>query len=74
MICTRCDGMGFLNIEQLPDWLIQHYTATGDHLAVTNWIESEANHDVCVCDCCGDGERWHGYPGLHGPGEPCDCA
>ena len=32
-------------------------------------------HDVQVCDCCGDGKGdWHGEPGEHGPGEPAECA
>lgn len=22
-------------------------------------------HDVQVCDCCGNGEDWHGQPGAH---------
>lgn len=22
-------------------------------------------HDVSVCDCCGNGEDWHGTPGEH---------
>lgn len=25
----------------------------------------ECVHDVQVCDCCGDGESWHGQPGAH---------
>lgn len=41
--------------------------------------EDELNHDVQVCDCCGDGESWYGTPGEHygpddppGPGGPYD--
>ena len=28
-------------------------------------------HDVQVCDCCGDGSEWYGTPGEHyGPDDP----
>ena len=30
------------------------------------WISSHDNHDVQVCDCCGDGNnKWYGEPGSH---------
>ena len=33
--------------------------------------DDELHHDVEVCDCCGDGESWHGEPGEHyGPDDP----
>ena len=64
-ICTRCDGTGFLNAEQLPDGLRELGTE-----AVRNWIHSNES-DVQVCDCCGDGDGWYGEPGEHyGPGDP----
>lgn len=25
----------------------------------------ETQHDVSVCDCCGDGEGWYYKPGVH---------
>jgi hypothetical protein len=29
------------------------------------------DHDVTVCDCCGDGEEWYGVHGEHyGPEDP----
>jgi len=35
------------------------------HDMVKKWIEAETDHDVQVCDCCGNGEDWHGAPGAH---------
>jgi hypothetical protein len=35
------------------------------HAAVSNWIAHNNDHDVSVCDCCGDGEDWYGVPGEH---------
>jgi len=58
--CTRCEGTGFLNIDQLPD-KIDGY----DQDAVLKWVRANNGHDICVCDCCGDGESWYGVPGEH---------
>lgn len=60
-MCTRCGGSGFLNIHQIPHLDIED----GDTEEVLKWIEKHADHDVTVCDCCGDGENWHGKPGEH---------
>jgi len=35
------------------------------HDMVLKWIAAEENHDVSVCDCCGNGEDWHGIAGEH---------
>jgi len=81
--CTRCGGTGFLNVEQIPESAVD----CGDSAAILLWVESHGDHDVAVCDCCGDGENWHGIPGEHyndddppGPGGPyayngglCEC-
>lgn len=86
--CTRCDGTGFVNADQIPEDVL----AKG-HEAVREWIDELAAKrirnpcychtsppchscieyvtDVAVCDCCGDGEEWHGTPGEHyGPDDP----
>ena len=85
--CTRCEGTGFLNIEQVPADI-----DCSDTDAVLGWMDDrddqinqlscschlnppcpkcELLHDVQVCDCCGDGENWHGTPGEHyGPDDP----
>lgn len=63
--CTRCEGTGFLNIEQVPDGLRDQGTEP-----VINWIHSHET-DAQVCDCCGDGDGWYGEPGEHyGPNDP----
>lgn len=60
MICTRCDGTGFLNIEQ-----VDADVDTSDVGKVLEWIVSHKDHDVCVCDCCGNGESWYDVAGQH---------
>jgi hypothetical protein len=82
MICTRCQGTGFLNIEQLPEELqegtqksafnylgkeIKYKVIKTDdwHTLVFKWIHNHSEHDVSVCDCCGDGEYWYGMAGEH---------
>jgi len=61
MTCTRCDGTGFLNIFQIND----------DNLidkgikAIMEWMQEHDDHDVMICDCCGNGEDWYGDPGEH---------
>jgi len=70
--CTRCDGTGFLNLHQVDDTTLDRFDQTGDHQIILDWIAANSCHDVSVCDCCGDGEVWHGTPGEHHPedGEP----
>jgi hypothetical protein len=58
--CTRCDGTGFLNGEQLPQAV-----AEAGIEAILKWIAQNTGHDVQVCDCCGNGEDWYGEPGSH---------
>ena len=82
LICTRCEGTGFINTHQLPDELtggtvedtfkylnadIKYKVIKDDdwHVMVKKWIEEESDHDVQVCDCCGNGEDWHGVAGEH---------
>ena len=60
MNCTRCEGTGFLNLHQLPD---ENQPDGQDE--ILEWIDSNDDHDVTVCDCCGDGEIWYGEPGAH---------
>lgn len=57
--CTRCGGSGFLNTEQLP------FTEAVGPEDILRWIKANDDHDVCVCDCCGNGESWYGVPGEH---------
>lgn len=67
-LCTRCDGVGFLNTEQLP---FDAFEVGTD--AVLVWMKTDAGieSDVQICDCCGDGVGWYGAPGSHyGPDDP----
>jgi len=60
MTCTRCESTGFLNIDQIGDW-----AEDKDHDEILQWIIDNEDHDVSVCDCCGDSEYWYGIPGEH---------
>lgn len=63
--CTRCEGTGFLNIHQMPEKVVDEIYVNGVEIGL-KWIEENDNHDVSVCDCCGDGEtEWYGVPGEH---------
>ncbi len=94
--CTRCNGTGFLNLNQVDEEVLAHFEETGDHQIILDWIDERdaqmisagscschignppcaycmLQHDVQVCDCCGDGENWYGEPGCHNltdPNEP----
>lgn len=64
--CTRCEGTGFLNINQIPDEDLYNYENSSDFYAeVLAWIDSHDDHEVQVCDCCGDGYGWYGIAGEH---------
>ena len=63
MTCIRCEGTGFLNIDQIPGFEAMIDDLVGE---VRNWIAAQTEpHDVQVCDCCGNGESWYGTPGEH---------
>lgn len=64
--CTRCEGTGFINLHQIPDVDIVAAEESSDfHQAILDWIAKNTDHDVSVCDCCGDGDEWYGVPGEH---------
>lgn len=64
--CTRCESTGFLNLDQIGSQVDEMDTS-----AILAWIQAHNDYDVQVCDCCGDGEEWHGTPGGHyGPDDP----
>ncbi len=60
--CTRCSG-GFLNLDQIVD--VPGVVYPADIESILKWIDEHVDHDVSVCDCCGDGEDWYGEPGEH---------
>jgi hypothetical protein len=61
----RCQGTGFLNLDQVDELTLVAFEAWGDHNIILCWVAVNPGHDVQVCDCCGDGETWHGTPGEH---------
>lgn len=68
MICTRCENTGFLNIFQVDEKTIEEFENIGTDI-ILKWIKENKEHDVQVCDCCGDGQEWYGEPGEHYNGE-----
>ena len=42
MNCTRCQGTGFLNLEQVPDEVLNPFNATGDVGLILAWIDETA--------------------------------
>jgi len=65
LTCTRCDGTGFLNIDQVDDYHLKLFDASGNEGIILDWIKDNKDHDVQVCDCCGNGEVWYGIRGEH---------
>lgn len=63
--CTRCNETGFLNLHQLPADVLAQFEQSRKPLPVLAWIDANTEHDVQVCDCCGNGENWYGTPGQH---------
>lgn len=63
MHCTRCEGTGYLNTDQIPEMAIPDFSAE----EIGKWVAVQTEpHDVQVCDCCGDGDTaWYGTPGEH---------
>ena len=64
--CTRCDVTGFLNVDQVPEDVLEKAESSGYfHEDILEWINANEGHDVQACDCCGNGEDWYGEPGWH---------
>lgn len=62
--CTRCQNTGFINLDQIPEGELSKMDY--DLVAtVPEWIKAHNEHDVSVCDCCGNGDEWYGMPGYH---------
>ena len=68
MICTPCQGTGFLNIEQVPVGI-----DLSNPTVVLGWMLANKGHDVRICDCCGDGEGWYHNPGEHASNALPEC-
>ncbi len=76
IVCTRCEGTGFLNLHQVDEATLMKFNDTGDPQIIWDWIAANVDHDVCICDCCSDGECWYSVGGEHDPDnpqDPCGC-
>ena len=65
MNCTHCESTGFLNLEQVDEPTYLQFLDSGNVDVILEWIATNNNHDVAMCDCCGDGQEWYGEPGHH---------
>ena len=64
--CTRCDGTGFLNNDAGPaNPMTNEGIPKMDCIELQQWAKDNPESDFQICDCCGDGEEWHGVPGEH---------
>ena len=48
--CTRCEGSGFLNLEQVDDATLKRFDETGDPQLILDWIEGR---DAKAAECGG---------------------
>lgn len=65
LICTRCEGTGFLNLDQVDDSVLRAFDDEGNGQIIIAWMLNHDDDDVEICDCCGDGCGWHGVRGEH---------
>jgi len=75
-VCNRCEGSGFLNLEQVDCHAKETFCETGDPSIILQWIATNIDHDVDMCDCCSDSNDWYGEPGWHdwnNPNDPKGC-
>ena len=63
--CNHCEGTGFLNIHQVDSETLAKYISKEKISVILVWMMTNSNHDVQVCNCCGDGLQWYGEPGEH---------
>lgn len=52
--CTRCDGTGFLNLDQVDEDLVKEYLKTRDTSIILSWIEARniLMEELGGCSCC----------------------
>ncbi len=65
MTCTRCEGTGFINLMQVDEDTLAKFDELGDVSVILDWMKAHPDSDCSVCDCCGNGESWHGTAGEH---------
>lgn len=52
MICTRCSGTGFLNLEHVDADVIEQFEATGNHQLILDWIDEREAAMIRVGGSC----------------------
>lgn len=54
MRCTRCDGTGFLNLEQVDEATLKAFEESGDHQVILDWLDDreQKKRDYGGCSCC----------------------
>jgi hypothetical protein len=57
--------------QKVLDWILEmknladRLGGCSCHISPPCSFCTDTQHDVCVCDCCGDGDGWYGVPGEH---------
>lgn len=54
--CTRCEGTGFLNLDQVDEETLAHFEETSDPQVILDWI-ADRDHRMeeaggCSCHVC----------------------
>ncbi len=72
--CTRCNGTGFLNIDQVDEDVLALFEASGDPEVILDWIADRdrrmAEAGGCSCHVC---PPCHYCVELVHDVAPCDC-
>ncbi len=54
--CTRCEGTGFLNLEQVDEATLKRFDESGDKQVILDWIEERdakaQESGGCSCHIC----------------------
>lgn len=48
MICTRCSGTGFINLEQVDEKTLREFDSSGDEGVILDWI-NRRDDGACYC-------------------------
>ena len=60
-MCNRCEGIGFLHVENLPEDI-----NVLNEEELLDWLEENGGNGVYICDCCGNGKGgWKSVKGAH---------
>jgi hypothetical protein len=67
------------DVQIILDWIaarnaLAKNNSCSCHINPPCFFCTDMQHDVQVCDCCGDGDGWHQEPGLHTTMQHAGCA